>query len=247
MRDTFAVMRMTKLSFNLLPKGVSSASKQSQEMATNEEANREGRLFTPQPNNPVPRCQKFWKGGAFMTDLKDFEPIQINTLYGFDNVKNSYWLVGYDVVNMKTGHIKKLSYHKRNYPYVTLETNDNTLNKKCLLHHILALAYIHNGKFEVIEHLDDNPLNYDITNLKFSTQSENLKRAFKNGHGNRIDKTFKVTLKNGESYEGTLKELSALLNIPRQTLYCRYYKQSSGRKIQSVKLITDSDDSRSTD
>ena len=58
MRDTFAVMRMTKLSFNLLPKGVSSASKQSQEMATNEEANREGRLFTPQPNNPVPRCQK---------------------------------------------------------------------------------------------------------------------------------------------------------------------------------------------
>ena len=51
-------MRMTKLSFNLLPKGVFLAFKQSQEMAMNEEANREGRLFTPQPNNPVPRCQK---------------------------------------------------------------------------------------------------------------------------------------------------------------------------------------------
>ena len=181
-----------------------------------------------------------------MTDLKNFEPIQINTLYGFENVKDFYWLVGYDVVNLKTGHRKKFSYHKRNYPYVTLETNDNTRNKKCLLHHLLALAYINNGKFEIVEHLDDNPMNYDITNLKFSTQSENLKRAFKNGHGNRIDKIFKVTMKTGESYEGTLRELSSYLGIPRQTLYCRYYKQSPGRKIQNVNLVPNSD-RRSTD
>lgn len=181
-----------------------------------------------------------------MTDLKNFAPVQINTLYGLCNVKECYWLVGYNVVNVKTGHVKKLSFHKRNYPYVTLETNDATSNKKCLLHDILALAYIRNEKFEVVEHLDDNPLNYDISNLKFSTQSENLKRAFKNGHGNRTDKIFEVTLKSGESYRGTLKELSNLLEIPRQTLYCRYYKQTPGRKIQSVKLAQFSD-SRSTD
>ena len=148
-----------------------------------------------------------------MTDLKDFAPVQINTLYGFDNVKDFYWLVGYDVVNTRTGHVKKLSFYKRNYPYVTLETSDESPNKKCLLHHLLALAYINNDKFEVIEHLDDNPLNYDISNLKFSTQSENLKRAF---------------------------------NIPRQTLYCRYYAQTSGRKIQSVKLAQNFNN-RSTD
>ena len=215
-------------------------------MAINEEADREGRLFTPQPNNPVPRCQSFRKEELSLTDLKDFAPVQINTLYGFENVKDFYWLVGYDVVNLQTRHTKKLSFHKRNYPYVTLETKNSTSNKKCLLHHLLALAYIRNDKFEVVEHLDDNPLNYDISNLKFSTQSENLKRAFENGHSNRTDKIFKVVLKNGESYEGTLKELSARLNIPRQTLYCRYYAQTPGRKIQSVKLVPNSDN-RSTD
>ena len=181
-----------------------------------------------------------------MTDLKNFAPVQISSLYGFVNVKDFYCLVGYDVVNMKTGHIKKLSFHKRNYPYVTLETKDTSSNRKFLLHHLLALAYINNGEFKVLEHIDDNPLNYDISNLQFSTQSENLKRAFKNGHGNRTDKIFIVTLSNGESYEGTLKELSSLLEIPRQTLYCRYYKQTPGRNIQSVKSSSKLD-SRSTD
>lgn len=97
-----------------------------------------------------------------MTDLKNFEPVQINTLYGFDTVKDFYFLVGYDVVNMQTGHVKKLSFYKRNYPYVTLETSDGKYNKKYLLHHLLALAYIHNGEFEVVEHLDDNPLNLSL-------------------------------------------------------------------------------------
>lgn len=146
-------------------------------MAINEEANREGRLFTPQPNNPVPRCQSFRKEELTLADLKDFAPVQINTLYGFENVKDFYWLIGYDVVNLQTGHIK---------------------------------------------------------------------RAFENGHGNRTDKIFKVVLKSGELYEGTLKELSARLNIPRQTLYCRYYAQTPGRKIQSVRLVPNFDN-RSTD
>ena len=181
-----------------------------------------------------------------MTDLSKFEPIQINTLYGFENVKDFYYMIGYNVVNTQTGHIKKLSYHKRNYPYVTLETKDNSQNKKCLLHNLLALAYIHNGAFEVVEHLDDNPLNYDISNLKFSTQSENLKRAFQNGHGNRVEKIFEIKLKNGKSYTGTLKELSEILKIPRQTLYCRYYAQTPGRTVQSITLVSDSDN-RSTD
>lgn len=181
-----------------------------------------------------------------MTDLKNFTPVQINTLYGFDNIKDFYWLIGYHVVNMQTGYIKKLSFHKRNYPYVTLETKDTKTNKKCLLHHLLALAYIKNGEFEVVEHLDDNPLNYDISNLKISTQSENVKRAFENGHGNRVDKIFEVVLKTGAFYKGTLKELSTRLGIPRQTLYCRYYAQTPGREIQIVKLAPNFD-GRSTD
>lgn len=180
-----------------------------------------------------------------MTDLKNFAPIQINTLKGFEN---DYFLVGYDVVNTITGHKKKLSFYKNNYPYVTLETSDNTSNKKSLLHRLLALAYIdsENGNFDLVEHLDDNPLNYDISHLKFSSHSENGKRAFVNGHSNRIDKVFEVKMNDGKIFIGTMKELSSTLNIPRQTLYCRYYEQTPRRKIQSVTLLNNSKD-RSTD
>ncbi|MBQ7629445.1 MAG: hypothetical protein IJS81_04425 [Selenomonadaceae bacterium] len=183
-----------------------------------------------------------------MTDLKNFAPVQINTLKGFENVKDYYFLIGYDVVNTITGHKKKLSFYKRNYPYVTLETKDSTSNKKCLLHRLLALAYLYseNGAFDLVEHLDDNPLNYDLNNLKFSSRSENGKRAFSNGHPNRIDKVFQVKFKDGKVYTGTMKELSVLLNIPRQTLYCRYYEQTQGRKIESVTLMEFSNN-RSTD
>lgn len=239
-------MRMTKLSFNLnqrvSPQQLSSRRKW---RLMRRLTGKVGYLH----RNRIILCHAvkiFGKEELSLTDLKNFAPVQINTLYGLDNVKDFYWLFGYDVINVQTGHIKKLSFHKRNYPYVTLETKDNNTNKKCLLHHILALAYINNDKFEVIEHLDDNPLNYDISNLKFSNQSDNLRRAFKNGHGNRTDKIFEVTFKTSESYTGTLKELSTLLGIPRQTLYCRYYAQTPGRKIQSVKLVPNSD-GRSTD
>lgn len=40
-----------------------------------------------------------------MTDLKNFAPVQINTLYGLDNVKDFYWLFGYDVINVQKGHV----------------------------------------------------------------------------------------------------------------------------------------------
>ena len=42
------------------------------------------------------------------------------------------------------------------------------------------------------------------------------------------------------------QELSKILKIPRQTLYCRYYAQTPGRTVQSVALVNNSDN-RSTD
>ena len=170
-----------------------------------------------------------------MSDI-NFKGIQICTLYGCEKVQPYYYLVGYDVINKNTGKIKAICRFntKRAYPYVTLETVDDSSNKKCLMHHLIALAYIDNAPYEVIEHLDDDPMNYKIDNLKFSSQKENIVRAFKNGHSNRIDQIFKVTMKDGNSYVGTMNQLQQQLNIPRQTLYCRYYQQTPGKKIESV-------------
>ena len=171
-----------------------------------------------------------------MSKPEDLIPIRINTLYGFEDVKPFYYLIGYDVVNINTNHIKKTSLHNghQKYPYVTLETNSNKLNKKCLMHHLIALAYIKNAPFKVVEHLNDVGSDYRVENLLFSNQSSNIKRAFINGHGNRVEKKYKMTMKDGTEYIGTMKEISKKSNIPRQTIYCRFYKKTEGKNIKSV-------------
>lgn len=172
-----------------------------------------------------------------MTDLKDFAPIQINTLYGFENVQDFYWLVGYDVVNVKTGRKLKFSLHKGKFPFFSLSTKDKSksIDKKCLLHHLLALAYIKNGEYEAVEYIDGNPLNFDISNLRFLTYSELMRNAYKRSALSK--RPYEATLTNGETYVGSLREISRQSGISIQTLSKRYRAQTPGSKIQSIKLI----------
>lgn len=161
------------------------------------------------------------------------EMVQINKLHGFHDVKDIYYMKGYDVYNVVSGHKKKITKSQR-YPYVTLERKNKKIPKKCLMHHLVALSYIGNNKFEVIEHLNDNPDDFRIENLMFSSQKENVKRAFTNGHPNRKERLFRVELYTGKKYTGTMRHLSRLLNVPRQTLYCIFYEKRHGKNIMSV-------------
>lgn len=178
------------------------------------------------------------KGGDSIEITSDM--VQVNSLCTYENVKDIYWLKGYDVYNVVTGHRKSVTVSQR-YPYVTLEQYGNTTPKKCLMHHLIALAYISNNPFKVIEHLNDIPTDYNISNLCISNQSSNLKRMFLNGHSNRTEKKFLVTLVDGTKHKGTIKELSVALGIPRQTLYASLYRKSKGKKIQSVVEIRSTD------
>lgn len=182
-----------------------------------------------------------------MKDTK--QPVQICTLWGCENVKEYYYLVDYDVVNIKTGHVKSIGRlnTKRGYPYVTLETNDGSSNKKCMMHHLIALGYISNEPYKVIEHLDDDPWNYDVENLKFSNQSANISRAFENGRPNRVERTFRVVLRNGKNFIGTMKELAEKIETSRQTIYDRFYTKRPGKTIFSVTEIKSTDYRKDTD
>lgn len=165
--------------------------------------------------------------------------VRVNTLYSYENVKDIYWLKGYEVYNIETGHKKAITMSQR-YPYVTLEQYGKTTPKKCLMHHLIALAYIKNDKFKVIEHLNDDPMDYGIENLLFSNQSANIKRAFINGHSNRVERTYLVTLNDGTQIKGTMKEISRATEIPRQTLYGILYKKK-GKRIRSIVEVRSTD------
>ena len=170
--------------------------------------------------------------------------IKISTLCGFENVQDYYYLKGYDVYNTSTGYKKKVTYEPNShlrYPYVTLERKYGKHGKKCLMHRLIALAYIENKPCAVIEHLNDIRTDYSIKNLMLSNQSQNIHRAFVNGHPNRVDKIFILEMMDGTTYKGTIKEISKETGIPKQTIYCCFYRKSPGKKIKSVIEVRSTD------
>lgn len=163
------------------------------------------------------------------------EEVYINTLCGYENVKPIYVIKGYEIFNKITGAKKKVSIMKQNgYPYVTLEQIGKSYGKKCTMHRLLALTYIDNKNHEVVEHINDIRSDYRIDNLKPSTQKENNKSAWKNGCFKNESRDFIVELIDGSIHIGNMRDLSCKLNIPRQTLYCIFYRKTPGIIIKSV-------------
>ena len=95
------------------------------------------------------------------------------------------------VRNMKTGKILKPKLHRNGY--LMHQFYENNKRKFLYLHRVLATAFIDNpeGKPQV-NHIDENKLNNDLSNLEWCTVRENLV------HGTRIkriaEKNFKKVI-----------------------------------------------------
>lgn len=162
--------------------------------------------------------------------------IQVCSLYSLEIVKPIYYITNdLKVVNVVTMTEKLLSINKGGYPYVSLETVENR-TLKVPIHKIIALAFIYNGPYKLIEHLDDNKLNYSLSNLKFSDKRSNMLNAFKNGKVNRYESIFCIDF---GTYDviGSMYELSQQLGISRGTLYDIYYNKRYDTNRQGIKNI----------
>lgn len=77
---------------------------------------------------------------------------------------------------------KKSSKNKYNgYVYIGIHTpSGEMVNRR--LHRILAKAYLPNpNNYPYVMHIDNNKSNYNLSNLKWGTESENTKQAFDDG------------------------------------------------------------------
>ena len=92
-----------------------------------------------------------------------------------------------DIYSKHLHRLLKASPDKQGYRRVTLYNSKGIFNRTV---HPLVLEHFHgprptvNGKRYVGRHLDGNPLNNHISNLRWSTQSENLRD--KNKHGTAV-------------------------------------------------------------
>jgi len=155
--------------------------------------------------------------------------VQISALWSLDHIKDNYYFdtETFNIINMDTNRILKPYIDKRGYYAVGLQrkypTNTGRMTNNVKYHKIIALSIINNGPYELIEHINDNPLDNNPSNLKFSNHRNNSISMFKNGKNGNIDSIYKLIMADGTVYTGTMKEISKASGIPKGTLYDRFY------------------------
>lgn len=80
----------------------------------------------------------------------------------------------------RSSYIKKQTLMNKGYFVVTMSTDDNS--KRCLVHRLVALAFIPNPENKPqVNHIDGNKQNNCVSNLEWVTDKENMTHASKNG------------------------------------------------------------------
>lgn len=164
--------------------------------------------------------------------------IKVNSLYSLENISDCYSVTDDgQIVNTTTGKVKSQSTLKNGYRYVSLNEKVTNRQVKVTVHKIIALAFIRNEPYEVINHINGCKTDNLKENLEFCTQRNNVIHAWKSGLVVRKERVFTVRFTNGLTTSGTMKDLSQRLSIPRQTLYDLFYKQKCSAHHQITEIL----------
>jgi NUMOD4 motif/HNH endonuclease len=87
-----------------------------------------------------------------------------------------------NVKNIKSGKVLKQRVNKKGYSQVALKPNGRNGGDICLkVHREVAIAFIPNPEGKpTVNHIDGNKLNNQVSNLEWSTHSENIRHAYAN-------------------------------------------------------------------
>lgn len=155
-----------------------------------------------------------------------------NEKYRYTGIAN-YWISEYgNVINFNNYPLKIMKPFITNdfHLKITLSLGDGR-TKKMFIHRLVYKAFI--GPLIdglVIEHLDSNPMNNHYTNLKQSTQKENIQTAINYG-------TFGNNKKNISIYDTHSDKIYTFNKIANCALFCKlpkYVDSKSGLKRSSI-------------
>ena len=117
-----------------------------------------------------------------------------------------YFVDGTDIISMKFGkrRLLKHSFTKDGYPQVTFYVNGKPKNKR--VNRLLAQAYLEDYSEDLmVDHIDRNPTNNNISNLRMATSSENQQNTSRGDYRyHKRDKIWeaRITLNGKRKYLG---------------------------------------------
>ena len=129
------------------------------------------------------------------------------------------------VKNVITGIILKTRNDK--YGYLRVDLRENAIRKTHLLHRLVCCAFINNpNKKQFVDHIDNNPQNNHISNLRFATNKENQQNS-------------KLSIKNTSGYKGIYfnkkaKKWRAQIKIDGIRIHIGYFDNLEDAKIARI-------------
>ena len=129
---------------------------------------------------------------------------------------NDYFISNFgNVKNTKTNRIMKLQNHIRGYKLVSLKKNGKW--KLLTVHRLVAKAFLENPNNEkVIDHIDNNPSNNNVKNLRWCSQKENL---YNQGKQKNNTSGFK-----GVAFHKTIKKYQSKIRINGKNKHLGYFE-----------------------
>lgn len=109
---------------------------------------------------------------------------EIDGYYGLYKISNIGRVKSF---KYKCERILKLKTNNKGYKWITLCLDG--VKKNYLIHRLVATYFLDNkNNCEVVNHIDEDPSNNDVSNLEWCSQSENIKKSSKLECQNKINK-----------------------------------------------------------